>query len=432
MRRKSEAFEKFKEFRAEAEKQLSKTIKTFRSDRGGEYLDTEFTDYLIENGIVSQLSAPGDPQQNGVAERRNRTLLDMMRSMISYSSLPVNFWGYAISTAINILNVVPSKSISKTPLELWNGRKLSLRHYRIWRCPAHVLNKKANKLESRTEVCLFVGYPKGTRGGIFYSPKDKKVFVSTHATFLENDYVIGHKPRSKIILEELMGSPSFFRPTRVVDLRENEEMPSSSRSVRVTDWRDEEEEEEQTTILNQNIPEPRRSGRTIRLPRRYETNVIVFDTNDDDPSSFKEAMISSDKDKWQEAMNQEMESMDSNSVWTLVDPPEGVRIIGCKWIYKKKRGADGEVETYKARLVAKGYTQREGIDYEETFSLVVMLKSIRILLSIAACLDYEIWQMDVKTAFLNGYLEEDIYMAQPDGFINKDQQNKVCKLLKSI
>ena len=131
MRRKSEAFEKFKEFRAEAEKQLSKTIKTFRSDRGGEYLDTEFTDYLIENGIVSQLSAPGDPQQNGVAERRNRTLLDMMRSMISYSSLPVNFWGYAISTAVNILNVVPSKSISKTPLELWNGRKPSLRHYRI-------------------------------------------------------------------------------------------------------------------------------------------------------------------------------------------------------------------------------------------------------------------------------------------------------------
>ena len=168
------------------------------------------------------------------------------------------------------------------------------------------------------------------------------------------------------------------------------------------------------------------------MPRRYETNVIVSDTNDDDPASFKEAMISSDKDKWQEAMNQEMESMDSNSVWTLVDPPEGVRIIGCKWIYKKKRGADGEVETYKARLVAKGYTQKEGIDYEETFSPVAMLKSIRILLSIAACLDYEIWQMDVKTAFLNGYLEEDIYMAQPDGFINKDQQNKVCKLLKSI
>ena len=218
MQRKSETFEKFKEFRAEAEKQLGRSLKTFRSDRGGEYLDTEFTDHLIENGIVSQLSTPGDPQLNGVAERRNRTLLDMVRSMISYSSLPVSFWGYAIRTAVDILNVVPSKSAPKTPLELWNGRKPSLRHYRIWGCPAHVLKKKTGKLESRTEVSLFVGYPKGTRGGIFYSPKEKKVFVSTHATFLENDYMNNFKPRSKVVLEEMLGTTSTPRPTRVVGL----------------------------------------------------------------------------------------------------------------------------------------------------------------------------------------------------------------------
>ncbi|NAU11332.1 hypothetical protein EE090_27775, partial [Klebsiella pneumoniae] len=114
------------------------------------------------------------------------------------------------------------------------------------------------------------------------------------------------------------------------------------------------------------------------------------------------------------------------------DLPEGVKPIGCKWIYKRKRGVDGKVETFKARLVAKGYTQKEGIDYEETFSPVAMLKSIRILLSIAAALDYEIWQMDVKTAFLNGYLDESIYMEQPDGFKVTGQEGKVCKLLKSI
>jgi len=131
-------------------------------------------------------------------------------------------------------------------------------------------------------------------------------------------------------------------------------------------------------------------------------------------------------------MDLEMDSMYSNQVWELVDLPEGVKPIGCKWIYKRKRGADGRVKTYKARLVAKGYTQKEGIDYEETFSPVAMLKSIRILLSIAAHLDYEIWQMDVKTAFLNGRLEESIYMIQPEGFIAKGQEHRVCKLQRSI
>ena len=127
-----------------------------------------------------------------------------------------------------------------------------------------------------------------------------------------------------------------------------------------------------------------------------------------------------------------MESMYSNSVWELVDLPESVRPIGCKWIYKKKRGVDGKVETFKARLVAKGYTQKEGVDYEETFSPIAMLQSIHILLSIAAALDYEIWQMDVKTSFLNGYLDESIYMMQPEGFIVEGQEQKVCKLLRSI
>ena len=332
MQRKSETFGKFKEFLTEAERQLGKSLLCLQSDRGGEYLDTEFNDHLIEHGIVSQLTAPGTPQQNGVAERRNRTMLDMVRSMMSYSSLALSFWGYALQTAVYILNVVPSKSIQHTPLELWSGRKPSLRHISIWGCKEHVLKGKTGKLEPRTEVCLFVGYPKGTRGGLFYSPQDKKVFVSTDATFLENDYMANFKPQSRVVLEEL----------------------------------------------------------------QYD------------------------------------ESMYSNYVWELVDLPESVRPIGCKWIYKKKRGVDGKVETFKARLVSKGYTQKEGVDYEETFSPVAMLKSIRIILSITAALDYEMWQMDVKTAFLNGYLDESIYMMQPEGFIVEGQEQKVCKLLRSI
>jgi len=124
--------------------------------------------------------------------------------------------------------------------------------------------------------------------------------------------------------------------------------------------------------------------------------------------------------------------MRENQVWNLVDPPDGVRAIECKWIFKKKIDADGKVHIYKARLVAKGFHQIQGVDYDETFLPVAMLKSIRILLAIAAYYDYEIWQMDVKTTFLNGNLSEDVYMIQPKGFVDQQNARKVCRLRKSI
>ena len=131
-------------------------------------------------------------------------------------------------------------------------------------------------------------------------------------------------------------------------------------------------------------------------------------------------------------MKTEMESRDSNQIWELVEPPANIKPIGCEWVYKRKRGSDGKVETFKARLVAKGFTQKKGIDYEETFSPVAMLKPINILLSIATCLDYDIWHMDVKTAVLNGNLDKDINMQQPEGFVAGKKDNLVYKLQKSI
>ena len=457
MRQKSETFTKFREYKAEAKKQLGLHIKELRSDRGGEYLSGEFKSYLTQEGIVSQLSAPGTPQQNGVAERRNRTLQDMVRSMLSYSSLPISFWGYAIETAMYLLNLVPSKTIPKTPTELWKGHKPSLSHIRIWGAPAHVLRKDPNKLESRTEVCMFVGYPKGTRGGLFYSPSDTKVIVSTHATFLEEDYISNFKPKSKIILEELDSAQEQTEPPvswpliplipmhvqRGENVPEGEQAqiePVEQDPIQVEPEPEEPVQEELVPLQAQNNePQPvelRRSDRVRRKPARYvllgESYQVIAIDSEDDPINYKEALEDVDVQEWQKAMDREMESMYSNSVWSLVEAPKWVKPIGCKWIYKRKRGSDGKVETFKARLVAKGYTQKEGIDYEETFSPVAMLKSIRILLAVAASLDYEIWQMDVKTAFLNGNLNEDIYMQQPEGFKAKGKEHMVCKLQRSI
>ena len=158
MKQKSETFEKFKEFKNEAEKRLGKKIKVLRSDRGGEYLSIEFDDYLRDCGIVSPLNPPRTPQLNGVAERRNQTLLDMVRSMMSRASLPITFWGYALETAAHILNRVPTKKVSKTPFEMWSEKVPSLKHIKIWGCEAFIKRDTSDKLESRSERCRFVGY----------------------------------------------------------------------------------------------------------------------------------------------------------------------------------------------------------------------------------------------------------------------------------
>ena len=160
LKHKSETFETFKMFLNEVQNQLGKTIKAIRSDRGGEYLSQEFDDHLKSCGIVSQLTPPGTPQHNGVAERRNRTILDMVRSMMSHTTLPKMFWGYALETAALIINNVPTKKVDKTPYEIWHKRVPNLSYLRIWGCEAFVKIDTPNKLESRSTKCIFVGYPK--------------------------------------------------------------------------------------------------------------------------------------------------------------------------------------------------------------------------------------------------------------------------------
>lgn len=415
MKHKSESFTFFKEFQNEVENQLGKKIKMLRSDRGGEYLSLEFDNHLKECGILSQLTPPGTPQWNGVSERRNRTLLDMVRSMMSHAELPNFLWGYALLTAAYTLNRVPSKAVEKTPYEIWNGRKPNVGHFKIWGCEAYIKRLMSTKLEQKSEKCFFVGYPKETRGYYFYKPSEGTIVVARTGVFLEKDFVSRRISGSKVDLEEIQDPQSTEIPV-------------------------EEQGQDTQTVMTENpIPvtqEPRRSSRIRQEPERYgylisqEGDVLLMDQ--DEPVTYTEAITGPESKKWLEAMKSEMDSMYTNQVWNLIDAPEGINPIGCKWVFKKKIDMDGKVSTYKARLVAKGFKQIHGVDYDETFSPVAMIKSIRILLAIAAYHDYEIWQMDVKTAFLNGNLLEDVYMTQPEGFGDPKATKKVCKLQRSI
>ncbi|KAK2396677.1 putative mitochondrial protein [Trifolium repens] len=414
MKHKSESFEKFKEFKNEVQNQLGKNIKILRSDRGGEYLSQEFNDHLRECGILSQLTPPGTPQWNGVSERRNRTLLDMVRSMMSHADLPNSFWEHALLTAAYTLNRVPSKKVDKTPYEIWSGKRPHMSYMKIWGCEVYVKRQLSTKLEPRSDKCLFVGYPKETKGYYFYNPTEGKVFVARTGVFLEKEFISKEISGRKVDLEEIQESQSIDEPV--------------------------EEHEQETQVIVDEQPaqveqDQRRSSRIRNQPERYgylitdQGDVLLMDQ--DEPVTYQEAITGPESEKWLEAMKSEMDSMYTNQVWTLIDPPIGVKPIGCKWVFKKKTDMDGKVNTYKARLVAKGYKQIQGVDYDETFSPVAMIKSVRILLAIAAYHDYEIWQIDVKTAFLNGNLLEDVYMTQPEGFRIPKENHKICKLQRS-
>ncbi|KAK1561446.1 hypothetical protein QYE76_008287 [Lolium multiflorum] len=175
---------------------------------------------------------------------------------------------------------------------------------------------------------------------------------------------------------------------------------------------------------------PKRSKRQ-RTAKSFGHDFIVY-LVDDTPTSISEAYASQDADYWKEAVRSEMDSILANGTWEVTDRPYGCKPVGCKWVFKKKLRPDGTIEKYKARLVAKGYTQKEGEDFFDTYSPVARLTTIRVLLSLAASHGLLVHQMDVKTAFLNGELEEEIYMEQPDGFVVDGQEGKVCKLLKSL
>ncbi|KAL0409640.1 UNVERIFIED_CONTAM: Copia protein [Sesamum radiatum] len=270
----------------------------------------------------------------------------------------------------------------------------------MWSSPAYVKRLVGDKLDSRSSLCRFIGYPKETAGYYFYDPAEQKIFVSKNAVFLEK------------------GFPSDS--CMMVLIEESNEEPHRDTTTSFD-----------PTVHTDSVPVLRRSTRESRVPDRYGF-VGLTSQLDNDPKTYEEAMSDIDSDKWLEAIKSEMDSMGSNQIWTLVDSPKGARPVGCKWVYKLKLGANGEVTAFKARLVAKGYTQRPGVDFEETYSPVAMAKSIRILLATAAWYDYEIWQMDVKTAFLNGFVEEEIFMDQLEGFTAVGEEQKVCYLQRSI
>jgi Reverse transcriptase (RNA-dependent DNA polymerase)/Integrase core domain len=384
---KSETFQNFKKFKAAVEKQTGKSIKVLRTDRGGEFLSKEFNSFCDAEGIHHELTTPYTPEQNGVSERKNRTVVEFGRSMLKHKKLPNQFWAEAVATAVYVLNISPTKAVvDMTPFEAWHGFKPSVDHLKIFGCIgyAFIEHHKRSKLDEKSVKCIFIGYCSQTKGYKMYNPANGKIIVTRNVKFDEKSWWKWGDEKEEIS-EKRVG----------VIIEEGDEEEQRSNSDEHSD--NGEYERPLRTLIRQNR---RRPGR--RLGRRSRTVEDLYNSSQvlmvADPENFEEAVIG---EEWREAMRCEIEAIERNQTWSLIEAPKGCNVIGVKWIFRTKVGPDGKVVKHKARLVAKGYRQKQGIDYEETFSPVARFETIQIVLAVAAKLDVPVFQFDVKSAFLN-------------------------------
>ncbi|WRX09128.1 Integrase [Theobroma cacao] len=346
-----------------------------RSDNGGEYTSQEFSQFLEKEGIFHQLTAPYCPQQNGVSERKNSTVLEMCRCLMFEKNMPKRFWAEAASTAVYLLNIIPTRAKQNiTPYEEWYGTTPFVDHLRVFGslCYQHIPEEQRDKLQ-----------PKAQMG----------ISVSRNVVFDEN-------------------KSWNWEQSQAVDLNE---------FINVSNYQ---HTDSQILVDAETVDEaPVRRVRSIQ--NIYERCHMAIT----EPNSYEDAAV---HEHWVTAIKEKLNMIVKNKTWSLVDRPKDRQLIGVKWIFKRKLNPDGTLNRYKARLVVKGYSQILGIDFQETFAPVARLDTIRLLIALAAAFQWKLFHLDVKSAFLNGKLDEEIYVEQPPGFELCSGQGKVFKLHKAL
>uniref|UniRef100_A0A2N9J916 CCHC-type domain-containing protein n=1 Tax=Fagus sylvatica TaxID=28930 RepID=A0A2N9J916_FAGSY len=387
LKNKSEAFAKFKIWKAEVENHTGRKIKCLRTDNGTEYRDGDFLKFCEEHGIKRHFTVRKTPQQNGVAERLNRTITETARCLRLNAELPKIFWAEAVDMACYIINRSPRVALDgKVAEEVWTGQEVDYSFMRIFGCPAyvHISGEDRSKLDPKSKKCIFLGFKKGVKGYKLWDPVAQKVVISRDVVFDEKSMTKAFKEEKSQAAES---SNNIGRSTVQVEL---DQLESQSN------------EEPHSNDQEQDSTRSDKPKRNKRPPVRYGFEDLVsyaLLTSSEDPSTFQEAIESSEKDKWMEAMVEENESLSKNKTWELTELPKGKKPIGCKWVFKKKEAvSEKEGERFKARLDQ----------------------------------DLELEQLDVKTAFLHGNLEEEIFMEQPEGFKQPGTENLVCRLKKSL
>ncbi|GJX11633.1 putative ribonuclease H-like domain-containing protein [Tanacetum coccineum] len=511
-------------------------VKVIRCDNGTEFKNRVMNQFCEMKGIKREFSVARTPQQNGVAERKNRTLIEAARTMLADSKLPTTFWAEAVNTACYVQNrVLVIKPHNKTPYELFLGRKPALSFMRPFGCPVTILNTidHLGKFDGKADEGFFVGYSTNSKAFRVFNSRTRIVEENLHVQFSENtSNIAGSGPNWLFDIDALTNSMNYkpvvespdarFKPSGeeekmdIEDLgNENEasgkdsEVPSTGEpredqrvnqeldaSINITNNINTASDGNITNNVNAvsltvnaagievNVVDPKSSIELPDDPIMPKLEDIVYSDDDEDVGAEDDMnnldafmpvspilttrihkdypveqtirdlhsapqtrimtknleeheepkkVIHALKDpSWIEAMQDELLQFKIQKVWTLVDLPNGKRAIGTKWVYRNKKDERGIVIKNKARLVAQGYTQEEGIDYDEVFAPVSRIEAIRLFLAHALFKDFVVYQMYVKSAFLYGKIEEEVYVCQPPGFEDPDFPDRVYKVEKAL
>ncbi|KDQ62768.1 hypothetical protein JAAARDRAFT_190048 [Jaapia argillacea MUCL 33604] len=423
------------------------------------------------------MSAPYEHQQNGTPERWNRTILEKAECMRLDAGLSQAFWEFAVAAAVHIYNHQPmARHKWKTPIEMWEGKQPDVSYFRVFGCKASVLVNKElrRKGDPKSQFVMFIGYAPDSKAYLLWDRTARKVITSSNVQFDES--VFPHKENSSLPSTPAAPQPIEFESLvdleldPVPDPQPANDPPQPLDPVPVPQVPVPRQVRQRPPVPEEPVdPQPllerreRRAGAgqrfqkdshygghtateiwdattsegTIKLgrlpdaqkdpPATFVNSILVHAIQEKKvPLRLKEALSSPDAPKWEQAIKSEYDSLMENHTWDEVDLPAGCKAIKCKWVFDIKR--DGR---YKARLVAKGFTQVYGFDYEETFLPVARFESVQFLLSLATLEDWEIHGMDIKTAFLNGDLDKEIYMELPEGF-GSHSPRRVARLNKAL
>jgi len=458
-------------------------LKVF-TDNGTEFINQHLSQFLRDRGCIHETSAARTPQQNGLIEREIRTTVECARTILNASKLPHKLWPEAIRAATYILNRSLPANRTKTPHELWYGYKPNVKNLRVFGQHAIVLkSSRQAKFEEKGEKLYFVGYSQNFNTFRLFDPVKQRVINSCDVQFISS---YGYRQSSKQIQEisqwsapvSLSNAPdqlshnsgSIHRSSTPISPEEQTTLDTPFMSARKSPAHNPADlthhaNEDHVPITDRSMiqdhapptPPPRNEAQE---PREHHASQPIYEnletrslrprknlsyksffslktnhvanaciSQDPDPITFAQAIERPDKNKWVEAMADEISSINKCGVWELVDRPN-CNVISCRWVFKTKRDTEGNIVRHRARLVARGYTQKHGVDYFATYAPVCDTTTIRLLFAYAAHNRLLLRQFDVKAAFLHGDLEERVFMEQPPGFEHDD--NKVYRLKKAI